>query len=109
MKINSLKKQKHSYLNHTWLEKAFKGTVVNRAVQSLHVGSLEVTVTGPLITLIFSEISVLIYQIRCAWSTKSLINQLFDSWFGFILISLLVSIYLKVKLLREWLIDWLIN
>ena len=70
MKINSLKKQKHGYLIDTWLEKAFKGTVVNQAVQSLHAGSLEVTVTGPLITHIFSEISALFYQIRCAWSTN---------------------------------------
>ena len=30
MKINSLKKQKHEYLIHTWSDKAFKGTVVNQ-------------------------------------------------------------------------------
>ena len=43
MKINSLKKQKHGYLIHTWLEKAFKGTVVNGAL----VGSLEITFKSP--------------------------------------------------------------
>ena len=35
MKLNSLKKQKHKYLIHIWSDKAFKGTVVNRALLSL--------------------------------------------------------------------------
>ena len=39
MKINSLKKQKHGYLIHTWSDKAFKGIVVNRALPSLLGGS----------------------------------------------------------------------
>ena len=36
MKINSFKKQKHwcIVLSHTWSDKAFKGTVVNRALSS---------------------------------------------------------------------------
>ena len=38
MKINSLKKQKHRYLIHTLSDKAFKGTVVNRTLRSLHEG-----------------------------------------------------------------------
>ena len=37
MKINSLKKQQHWYLFHTWSDKAFQGTVVNRVLPSLHV------------------------------------------------------------------------
>ena len=45
-KKNSLKKQKHGYLFHTWSDKAFKGTVVNRTLPSLHGGSLEITLTG---------------------------------------------------------------
>ena len=51
MKINSLKNQKHWYLIHNWSDKAFKGTVVNRALVSLHChickvgGSLEITLT----------------------------------------------------------------
>ena len=43
MKINSLKKLKHWYLIHTWSDKAFKGTVVNRTIPSLHKGSFEIT------------------------------------------------------------------
>ena len=35
-KINSLNKQNHGRLIHTWWDKAFKGTVVNRAQLSLH-------------------------------------------------------------------------
>ena len=42
IKINSLKKQKHWYLIHTWSDKTFKGTVVNRTLPSLHAGSLEI-------------------------------------------------------------------
>ena len=38
MKINSLKKQKHRYLIHTWSDKASKGTVVNLALPFLHGG-----------------------------------------------------------------------
>ena len=45
MKRNSLKKEKHAYLIHTWLDQACKGTVVNRALPSLHEGSLEITCT----------------------------------------------------------------
>ena len=37
IKINSLKKQNHGYLIHTWPDLALKGTVVNRAVPSLHL------------------------------------------------------------------------
>ena len=39
MKINSLKKQKHWYIIHTWSDKDFKGTFIDRASQSLHRGS----------------------------------------------------------------------
>ena len=46
--INSLKKQKHWYLIHTWSEKAVKGTVVNLTLPSLHGGSFEITPTVPL-------------------------------------------------------------
>ena len=42
MKIKSLKKQKHWYLIYTWADKAFKDTVVNWALPSLHGGSLTV-------------------------------------------------------------------
>ena len=49
MKIHySLKKQKHGYLIHRGPDKAFKGTVVNRAYTSLHGGSHEITFTVPL-------------------------------------------------------------
>ena len=47
MKIISLKKQKHWYLINTWSEKAFKGTVVNRALPSVDGGSLKITLTVP--------------------------------------------------------------
>ena len=48
MKIYSLKKQKHGYLIHTWSDKAFNGTVVNRAMSSVHGESLGNTLTVPL-------------------------------------------------------------
>ena len=51
MNINTLKKQKHEYLIHTWSDKGFKGTVVNRALSSLHAGSLEIIRTVTLIVL----------------------------------------------------------
>ena len=35
MKLNSLKKQKHWYLIHTWSDKASKGIVVNLAFKGL--------------------------------------------------------------------------
>ena len=41
-KINSFQNYKHSHLIHTWSGKAFKGTIVNRALPSLHDGSLEI-------------------------------------------------------------------
>ena len=37
------KNKKHWYLINTWSDKDFKGTVVNRALSSLHWGSLEIT------------------------------------------------------------------
>ena len=45
---NSLKKQNHWYLIRSWPGRAFKGTVVNQALPSLHGGSLEITLTVPL-------------------------------------------------------------
>ena len=44
-------KQKNGYLIHTWSDKVFKGTVVNRALPSLHGGSLKIIITVPLIDL----------------------------------------------------------
>ena len=38
-KINSLKNEKQWYLIHTLSDKAFKGTVVNQTLPSLHGGS----------------------------------------------------------------------
>ena len=46
------KKQKHGYLIYTWSDKAFKGTIVNQALPSLHGGSLEITLTDTKITKI---------------------------------------------------------
>ncbi len=60
MKINSLNK-KYGYLIHTLLDKAFKGTLVNRASPSLHEVSLEITHTVPLSISFFKNIGLL-YQ-----------------------------------------------
>ena len=38
--LNGLKKQKQCCLIHTWSDKAFKGTVVNRTLPSLHGNTL---------------------------------------------------------------------
>ena len=51
MKINSLKKQKHWYLIRTWLDKGYKGTVVNREYSSLKKRSLKITLTAPFNTI----------------------------------------------------------
>ena len=51
MKMNSLKMNKHECLIQTWSGKAFKGPVVNRALPSLDGGSLEITLTVPLIII----------------------------------------------------------
>ena len=48
IRINSLKKQEHGYQIHTWSDKAFKGTVVNRVLPSLLGESLEIMRTVPL-------------------------------------------------------------
>ena len=40
--------EKYGYLMHTRSDKAVVGTVVNRALPSLHKGSLEITLTVPL-------------------------------------------------------------
>ena len=45
MKINSFKEEQHAYLIRSLSYKAIKGTVVNQALQSLHGGSLIITVT----------------------------------------------------------------
>ena len=47
MKINSLRKQKHWCIVHTRSDKAFKGTVVNQALSSLHEGILKIMLTVP--------------------------------------------------------------
>ena len=39
------KKTKHVYLMHTWQNKVFKGTELNRTLPSLHGGSLKITLT----------------------------------------------------------------
>ena len=39
---------KYGYLLHTWSEEAFKGTVVNQTLTSLHGGSIEIPITVPL-------------------------------------------------------------
>ena len=45
LKIISFWNYKHGYLIHTWSDKDFKGSVVNRALPSLHGGSLEIMLT----------------------------------------------------------------
>ena len=38
-----------SCIYNNWIDKAFKGTVVNQALSCLHEGSIEITLTVPLI------------------------------------------------------------
>ena len=45
LKINSFQNYKHTYFIHNWSDKAFKGTIVNGALSSLLVGSLEISLT----------------------------------------------------------------
>ena len=48
MKINRIQNYKHWYLLHTCSNTAFKGTVVDRTLSSLHEGPLETMRTVPL-------------------------------------------------------------
>ena len=41
--------EKRQYLPHYWSDKGLKGTLVTRAVSTCHGGSLEITLTVPLI------------------------------------------------------------
>ena len=45
---NSFFYKKNAHLFHSWFGKGFYGTDVNRALSSLHWGSLEITFTVPL-------------------------------------------------------------
>ena len=54
VKVNSLKKLKYGYLMHTLPVIAFDTTVVNRALLSLHGGSLDIALTVPLIFIFTS-------------------------------------------------------
>ena len=47
MKMTRLKRHTHWYLIYTWADKDFNGTIVNRALSSLHVWSLKITLTVP--------------------------------------------------------------
>ena len=51
MKINSLKKQKPGFLIHNWSDKAFRGTVVNRALSYLLEVLHQITNTVPSSTI----------------------------------------------------------
>ena len=51
IKIKHLNLEKRQYLPHYWSVKYFKGTVVNREMPSLHGGSLEITLSVPLMSL----------------------------------------------------------
>ncbi len=48
LKISSFKTYQHSYIIQPLSDTAFKGVIVNRALPSLHEGSLEITLTVPL-------------------------------------------------------------
>ena len=48
LKIISFQNYKQWYLIHSPSDKGFKGTIVNRALPSLHEGSLEIMLTVPL-------------------------------------------------------------
>ena len=52
---NENKQFKNIISNSYLIRKAFKGTVVNRALPSLHEGSLEITRTVPLIIIISEQ------------------------------------------------------
>ena len=48
LKIISFLEIETLYIIHTWPEKASNGTLVNRVLQTLHGGSLKITLTVPL-------------------------------------------------------------
>ena len=46
--LNALNPEKRQYLLYFWSDKWFKGFVVNRTLPSLHIESIEITLTVPL-------------------------------------------------------------
>ena len=64
--MNSLKKQKHGYLIHTWSDKAFMGTAVKQALPSLHGGSVEIALIAPYDLWFPSPIVIhCVYSVQC--------------------------------------------
>ena len=45
--LTQKKREKIQFLPHYWWDKGFKFTVVNRAVPSLHVSSIEISLSVP--------------------------------------------------------------
>jgi len=45
--VKQFRETKHWYLIHSWSDKAFKDTVVNQVLPSLHGGPIEITLTVP--------------------------------------------------------------
>ena len=53
--LNTFNLEKWKYLPHHWSDKDFKGNIVNRALQSLPGGSLEITLTVQLMNNFFLD------------------------------------------------------
>ena len=77
---NNLQKHKHGYLIHTWSDRAIKGASVNRALPSLHKGSLWNFAYSPFKGTVHVKWTVLIWKASCSkhdgwfflyfWKTK---------------------------------------
>ena len=65
-----LYEKKHCYLNRTWLDKAFNDTVVNRALASLHGGSLKFTLTVYSILRGRTYLLILTFQVLWLWNNS---------------------------------------
>ena len=63
-------KNKHCYLNRTWSDKAFNDTVVNRALASLHGGSLKFTLTVYSILRGRTYLLILTFQVLWLWNNS---------------------------------------
>ena len=61
---------KYLYLIHTWSDKALKGTVVNRALQSLHEGWVDIKYTAPS-RCIYSPFKVYIQPLQSVYTSPS--------------------------------------
>ena len=72
------KKHKNRNLIHTWSDKAFKDTVLNRVFPSVHGGSLRITLTVPLSTYLI-DYKGIIRELQNSFESSNVNSEKTDS------------------------------